>query len=291
MMRTIWRERASYLLIMPIVVLYLVFSIYPIINTFQMSFYDAKIVKLGPFVGFKNYAGIVSDPYFRQAFTNSITFTAGSIIIILVVSTVLSVLLNAPTVRFRTFFKVIYFLPVVTSFVATSYIWKWMYDPVFGVVNTFLGLLGIQGPEWLSDPDIALLSLVLVNAWKWTGYFMVIIMANLQLIEPELYEAAAIDGASSLHQFFRVTLPLLRGTLGLCVLLCIVNFLRTFSLVFVMTRGGPAGATEMITTFVYMQAFGTGRMAFGLSAAASMLLFALIMVFTLISNRLIVRRG
>lgn len=289
--QAIWRERTSYLFILPILILYIVFSIWPIIQTFHLSFYDAKIVRLGPFVGLKNYASIFNSVGFRQAFANTIIFTALSIAITLVIAIVLAVLVNAPAVRFKTAFKVIYFLPVVTSFVASGYIWKWMYDPTYGVLNTFLSILGLQGPNWLSNPDLALLSMVIVNVWKWIGYFMVILLANLQLIEPEFYEAAAIDGASAMQQFFRITLPLLRVAIGLCVVLGMVNFLRAFALVFVMTQGGPAGRTEVMATFVYKEAFGTGLLRIGFSAAASMVLFALIMIFTIISNRLTVREA
>jgi len=282
----IWQERISYLLILPILVVYIVFSIWPIIQTLRLSFYDAKIVRLGPFVGLKNYADIFRNIGFRQALANTLLFTALSIIITLVIAIALAVLVNSPSVRFKTVFKVIFFLPVVTSFVAAGYIWKWMYDPSFGVLNTFLGMFGIRGPNWLSNPDLALMSMIIVNVWKWIGYFMVILLANLQLIEPEYYEAAAIDGASALQQFFRITLPLLRIAIALCVVLGIVNFLRAFALVFVMTKGGPAGRTELVATLFYKEAFGTGLLRIGFSAAASMVLFALIMTFTLAANRL-----
>ncbi len=291
MLRTIWRERISYLLVLPILILYGIFSIYPIIQTFFMSFFDAKIIRLGPFVGLKNYVDILNNSDFHQVFVNTVVFTALSIVFVLVIAIVLAVLVNAPFVRFKTFFKVIYFLPVVTSFVAAGYSWKWMFDPSFGVINAFLANFGIPGPNWLSDVNLALLSMILVNVWKWIGYFMVIVLANLQLIEPELYEAASIDGASVFQQFFKITLPLLRMAIGLCVVLGIVNFLRNFALVFVMTQGGPAMRTEVIATYVYKEAFGTGQLRIGYSSAASMVLFALIMVFTIVSNRMTSREA
>ena len=289
MLKDMWRERTSYLFLAPILVVYTVFSIWPIIQTFRLSFYDSKIVRDGPFVGLANYQSVLSNIGFRQAFTNTILFTVFSIVFTLAVSIVLAVLVNSPTVRFKTFFKIVYFLPVVTSAVAVGYVWKWMMNPTFGIINTFLGLFGVAGPNWLSNKDLALVSLIIVNVWKWIGYFMVILLANLQLISPEYYEAAAIDGASPLQQFQQITLPLLRVAIGLCVVLGIVNFLRGFALVFVMTQGGPAGRTELIATLVYKEAFGTGLMRIGFSAAASMLLFALIMVFTVISNRMSVK--
>jgi multiple sugar transport system permease protein len=250
-----------------------------------MSFFDAKIVRLGPFIGLKNYIDILNSSGFLQAFFNTLVFTFLSTVLILIISIGLAVLVNAPSVRFKTLFKVIYFLPVVTSFIAAGYVWKWMFDPTFGFVNAFLALFGVRGPNWLSDLNLALVAMILVNVWKWIGYFMVVILANLQLIEPEYYEAASIDGANAAQRFFQITLPLLRIAIGLCVVLGVVNFLRNFALVFVMTQGGPAGRTEQIATFVYKEAFGTGLLRIGYSAAASMVLFALIMFFTLISNR------
>ncbi len=282
--RSIWRERVSYLFLLPILVLYGVFSLWPIVQTFYLSFYDAKIVRLGPFVGLKNYLAI-NNSAFLQAFGNTVIFTVLSIALILVIAIPLAVLVNSPGLRFKTVFKVAYFLPVVTSFVAAGYIWKWMYEPTYGVVNRFLALFGIHGPNWLSTLKLALLSVVIVNVWKWVGYFIVILLANLQLIDPALYEVASIDGAGTLQQFFHITLPLLTGAIGLCVLLGVINFFSAFALVFVMTRGGPGGRTELLATYLYKEAFGTGQLRIGYSSAASVVLFALLIAFTFISNR------
>lgn len=276
-----------YLFLVPILALYTVFSLYPIVETFALSFFDAKIVEQGPFVGLKNYRDILAAPGFHQALGNTLLFTAGSTLVVLVLSLMLAVLVDISWVRGKTFFKIVFFLPVVTSLVAVGYIWKWMMDPSYGVINVALSLAGVQpGPNWLSSPDLALWSLVMVNVWKWIGYFLVIFTANLQAIDRSYYEAAAIDGAGAWPQFFRVTLPLLRMAIVLSVVLAIVNFLKAFALVFVMTQGGPAGRTELMATYVYREAFGTGQLRFGFSAAASMVLFVMIMAFTALSNRL-----
>jgi len=275
-----------YAFLSPILLLYAVFSLYPIVETFELSFFDAKIVEQGPFVGLGNYRDILQATGFRQALGNTLVFTVGSTVIVLVVSLALAVLVDLPWVRGKTAFKVLFFLPVVTSLVAVGYIWKWMMDPSYGVINVALGAVGIRpGPNWLSSPDLALWSLVLVNVWKWVGYFLVIFTANLQAIDRSYYEAAAIDGAGAWSQFWRVTLPLLKAAIVLSVILAIVNFLKAFALVFVMTQGGPAGRTELMATYVYREAFGTGQLRFGFSAAASMVLFAMIMVCTVLANR------
>jgi multiple sugar transport system permease protein len=286
MLKEIWRERISYLFILPILIVYFIFSIYPILTTFHLSFFDSKIVKLGPFVGLKNYADVLMDATFQQAFFNTIVFTFVSTAFILGIALILAVLVNLPYIRLKTLFKIIFFLPVVTSAVATGYTWKWMYDPTFGIINSFLSLFGIVGPNWLSNPDIAMISIIIVNVWKWIGYFVVILIANLQLIDNDFYDAAAIDGANAFQRFFHITVPLLRMAIGLCIVLGIVAFMRAFALVFVMTQGGPAGRTELMVTYVYKEAFGTGLIRIGFSAAASIVLFAFIMAFTLISNRI-----
>ena len=282
----VFQERTAYLFLLPILFLYTAFSLYPIIQTFELSFFDAKIVEQGPFVGLKNYRDILAAPGFHQALGNTLLFTSGSTAAVLVVSLALAVLVNISWVRGKTLFKVVFFLPVVTSLVAVGYIWKWMMDPTYGIINVALSLVGIQpGPNWLSSPNLALWSLVLVNIWKWVGYFLIIFMANLQAIDQSYYEAASIDGAGAWSQFYRITLPLLRMAIILTVILGIVNFLKAFALIFVMTQGGPAGRTELMATYVYREAFGTGQMRFGFSAAASMVLFAMIMVFTALANR------
>ena len=285
LLKQVAKDRTLYLIVAPILIVYSLFSLYPIAQTFYMSFFDAKIVRLGKFMGIENYLDIITDKYFKQAFGNTLLFTFGSIAFVLVISLLLAVLVNAPSVRFKTFFKVIFFLPVVTSPVAVGYIWKWLYDPTYGIINSFLALFGIAPVNWLANVNVAMNALIIVNVWKWIGYFMVIFVANLQVIDTTYYEAAAIDGAGTIQQFFRITLPLLRRAVVLVVILGIVNFLKAFAIVFVMTQGGPAGRTELMATYVYRQAFQTGLLRFGYSAAGSMLLFALIMLFTVVANR------
>jgi ABC-type sugar transport system permease subunit len=274
-----------YVFVAPIVILYVTFSIVPILRTFVESFYSGNMVVRGPFIGIANYTAIIKDRMFQQAFSNSMIFTLFSILFSVSLAVIFAVMINSPRVRFQTAFKVIFFLPVVTSFVATGYIWKWMYNPTMGILNRILTAVGIGSVNWLGDPSSAMPSMIGVNIWKWVGYFMIIITAYLQLIDQDLYEAARIDGANFLQVFFKVTLPLLDAAILLCVILATINFLRTFAIVLVMTQGGPGGKTELITTFVYNEAFGTGRMRIGYSAAASMILFVLIMVVTMLLSR------
>ena len=271
----------------PILLLYAVFSLYPIVETFESLFFDAKIVEQGPFVGLENYRDILRAAGFRQALGNTLLFTAG-----LHrrragrVALVLAVLVDLPWVRGKTAFKVLFFLPVVTSLVAVGYVWKWMMDPSYGVINAVLALVGIRpGPNWLSSPDLALWSLVLVNVWKWVGYFLVIFTPNLQAIDPQLRrggrdrrgrrrapvlarDAAAPAGGDrpggrpGHRQLPQGVRPRLRDD-----------------------PGGLVGRTELMATYVYREAFATGQLLFGFSAAASMVLFAMIMVGTVLANR------
>jgi ABC-type sugar transport system permease subunit len=286
LIRRIALERNSYLLVLPILALYGVFSIYPIVQTIQLSFFDARILGNSPFVGLANYIALIRDPVFVQTLRNTLFFTFVSIPLTLSLALLLAVLLNLEWVRFKVFFKVVYFMPVVTSTVAIGYIWKWIYNPGTGILNMMLAAFHLPAPGWLVDPHVALAALIAVNVWSWTGYFMVIFLANLQIIDPAYYEAAEIDGAGSFQQFAFVTLPFLRVAFVINLILATVHFLRTFALVLVMTRGGPANATELVTTYVYRQAFGTGFFKFGFSAAGSVVLFILIMVFSAAFTRL-----
>lgn len=285
MVQRIWQARTSYLLVLPILLLYGVFSLLPIGQTFFLSLYNAKIVSLGEFVGLGNYQSLVLHSGFRQAAANTVVFTAICSLASIAVSLPLAALLHLRMTRARPVLQAIYFLPVVTPGAAIGYIWKWLYDTKFGLLNTALLAVGIEGPRWLSDPKLALYSIAAVMVWATTGYFMVIFLAHLDTLDPALYEAAAIDGAGTVHQFLYITLPLLRGAISLVLILGIIFFMQAFVLVWTMTRGGPGGSTHLITTLSYQQAFMTGSPRFGLSAAASTLLFLAILLCTVVAAR------
>jgi ABC-type sugar transport system permease subunit len=281
-----YKARNIYLFLVPIFALYIAFSILPILRTLQLSFFDAKILKEGSYVGLSNFKDLLSDRYYLQALTNTLIFTFAQIPLVLGTALMLAVLVSAESTRGKTFFKVVYFLPTVTSPVAVAYAWSWIYSPTHGMLNVLLGYVGIDGPAWLSDPRTALAAIIVANAWRHIGFYMIIYIANLQAIDPALHEAAAIDGAGAWQEFRMITWPLVTPATKTGLVLCVTSFLASFALVQVMTRGGPAGATESIVTYVWKQAFATGFFKFGYAAAASAILFLILLFFFYIINRI-----
>lgn len=277
----------SYLFLLPIVVVYFTFLILPVIRTAELSFYSSSLIKRGSFVGIRNYVEVLSSPIFLKVFVNTLIYTGLSVLFALGMALVLAVVVESKSVRFKTLFKAIYFLPAVTSWVAIGYTWKWIYDPSFGVANILMQTLGLPAQKWISAPQSALLSMIIVNVWGWFGYFMVIFSAYLQLIDPTLYEAAAIDGANALHRFRFLVLPLLRPGLTVALIIAIGNYFRAFILVFVMTGGGPGHATELMAVHVYNKAFTEGLIRYGYASAASIILFLVILSVTVTYKRVV----
>jgi len=186
-------------------------------------------------------------------------------------------------------YRAVYFVPVVTSWVAVSLIWKWLLNPEFGMVNYVLSLVGIAGPGWLFDPNWAMTGIIMTSVWKDIGFVMVIYLAGLQDIPENLYEASRLDGASGWQQFRTITWPLLSRTTFFVTTITLINSFQVFDQVWVMTKGGPAGATSVMMELIYKNAFSYYRM--GYASAVSWILFALIFGVTIIQNLIQRRRA
>jgi len=194
-------------------------------------------------------------------------------------------LLANTTLRGITFFRTVYFLPVVSSMIAVALVWSWMFNPRYGLLNTLLhSLFGIQGPAWLDDTSWALPAMVIVTVWKGLGYSMVIFLAGLQNIPVDLYHAATLDGAGAWARFRHVTLPLLSPTTFFVLVITLINAFQVFEQTYVLTKGGPANSTVTLSYYVYQNAFQFFHM--GLAAAVSYVLFALLFGVTLLQFRL-----
>jgi multiple sugar transport system permease protein len=178
----------------------------------------------------------------------------------------------------RAIFRVALFAPVVSAWVAVALVWKWIFNPIYGLLNYLLGLVGIGGPQWLFDPAWAMPAVVLTSVWKDMGFLMVMFLAGLQGIPREYYEAASTDGASAVRRFWHITLPLLTPTLFFAVVISLINSFQVFDQVWVMTGGGPAGATSVLVEQIVKSAFNYGKM--GYAAALSWVLFALVFAVT-----------
>ena len=259
------------------------FTLLPILSSLGLSFTDWDLLRPPAFVGLSNYRHLLGDPEFWRTLRNTVTFLVGYVPLVLTTGLLVAVLLNA-SIPFRQVFRAMYFVPVVTSWVAVALVWKWLFNPVYGLINSAIGTLGITGPAWLFDPNWAMVAVILTSVWKDTGFVMVIMLAGLQGIPREYYEAASIDGASRPQGLFHITIPLLAPTLSFCLSISLIGAFQVFDQVYVMTEGGPAGATMVLVERVVANAFSYSRM--GYASAMSWVLFLLIFVVTVFFYRI-----
>lgn len=277
----------------PFAVLFLVFSAVPVIAALVMSLTDLRSTDLrNPFavnfVGLDNYARLLSDELFRRAAVNTLVFVVVGVPLTMVIALAAATGLNSGLLRFKALFRVGYYLPAVTSIVAIAVVWRFLLDPEAGLLNNLLGLVGVDGPNWLGGTSTALPSLIAMSAWRNFGFLMIIFLAGLQGIPADLYEAATIDGAGRWQQFRGITLPLLRPTLLFGAVVTGIGYLQLFEEPFVMTQGGPLSATLSVSYHIYNQ-FGFGN--YGYAAAASYVLFVAIVGLSVLQFRLLGSRG
>lgn len=275
----------------PFLVLFVVFMAGPIAVSLGMSLTDMTTRDLRtPFnvnvVGFDNYLRLFEDPRFVRSLLNTGIFVLVGVPVTMVLALLLALALDSGISRFRTAFRVGYYAPVVTSIVAIAIVWRVMLQPD-GLLNGFLGLLGIEGPNWLEDTAWALPSLIAMAVWRNIGTLMVIFLAGLQGVPKEHHEAAMVDGAGTIQRFFNITLPALRPPLLFAAVITGIGFLQFFEEPFVMTQGGPLDSTLSTAMYTYQQ-FGFGNYAY--ASAASYVLFLAIVVLSLVQFRLIGRR-
>jgi multiple sugar transport system permease protein len=253
-----------------------------------MSFTDFRIREMRSpfsvnFVGLENYSSLLADELFRKVAVNTALYVVLGVPLTMGLALAVAVGLNR-VVRLRGFFRVGYYMPVVTSIVAVSVVWKFIYRENGGLLNTVLGWVGIDGFAWLDSTTLALPSVVVMSAWRGLGFLMVIFLAGLQTVPQEQHEAAEVDGASAWQRFVHITLPTLRPTLLFGAIITSIGYLQFFEEAFVMTSGGPLDATRSVTFFTYDQfTFGNH----GYAAAASYLLFLAVVVLTLVQFKLL----
>ena len=294
---TLWRrfwsrsnERVGYFFILPSFIHLLIFLLIPVGFSFFLSFRDWTQPKFqdAPYIGFENYNFLMGDRRFWGAMGNTAYFTALSVPLGMAMSLAVAAILNQK-LRGVNLFRILFFIPVISSWVAVSIIWVTLLDPNVGIVNYLLQLFGLPAVNWLGDPRSAMPSLVLISIWKGLGFQMIIWLSGLQAIPQELYEAASIDGASRWQSFWGITLPLLAPTtLFLAVTGVIVSF-QVFAPIYVITKGGPLGSTDAAMFHIYQRAFQ--NFDFGYASAQSWVLFAVIFIATVIQLWFVRRRG
>ena len=273
---------AGYLFVAPALVIFFVFTLLPVAAALYLSFTNYDVFTKMDWIGILNYQDVFEDPLFWEALKNTTSYTAWSIPISMVIGLGLALLLNQK-LRGLGFYRTVYYVPVVTSMVAVAMIWIQLFDPLYGVISNALEGIGLPSINWLGDPNLAMPSIIAVSVWKVIGWNMLIYLAGLQGIPDYLKEAAAIDGANPWQSFWRITLPLLQPTTFFIFVTSLIGAFQVFDQVYVMTSGGPAGATTTLVHQIYNAAFKALDM--GYAAAMSFVLFGIILVVSLFSIR------
>ena len=280
---------ASRLFVAPALLVIGVFFFLPVVAALAVSFTDFDIYALADFgnmrfVGLQNYARLLETPLFWQAFGNTLYFVVIGVPLSVGTSLGLALLLHSRLVRFRGLFRTALFAPVVTTLVAVAVIWRYLFNTQYGLINYALGGLGIERIDWLGDPTWAMPAIIVFAVWKNFGYNMLILLAGLQAIPEELYEAARIDGASFWRRFRHVTLPMLGPVMAMVNVLTIAGYFQLFAEPYVMTQGGPLQSTVSVLYFMYEEGFKWWNL--GSASAVAFMLFLFILVLTAVQLRL-----
>jgi multiple sugar transport system permease protein len=268
-------------LLLPTVLLLAVFIAYPFVKGVELSVTDAKVGVPGNFVGLHNFAVLANDSIFRTAVWNTFVYTGVTTVFKLALGLWLALLLNRHF-KGKALTRAFVLLPFIIPTVLSTFAWKWMFDPTFSVINWTLFQLGlIHGRiNWLGDPGLAMVSIIIVNVWRGVPFYAISLLAGLQTISPELHEAAAIDGARPWQRFWHVTWPLLLPVTMVVVLFSIIQTFADFQLVYVLTGGGPANSTQLFATYAYQIGVGTGLLSQG--AAISLAMFPVLLIVVIV---------
>lgn len=284
------RALYGYLFILPTILFFLAFIAYPFLRAVSISMTEWAGYDEPRYIGLRNFYNLTKDRVFWIALRNTFTFMAATTVLQTVLPLLVAVLLYA---RWRgdTFFRTVYFLPVIISFVVTALLWRMIYDANFGTLNNLLIALGLKkwAHAWLADPKTVLPAIILVSLWQSLGFYMVIFYAGLQSIPPELYEVASIDGANSWQKTLHVTVPMLWPVTTVVMIINIIGGIKVFDVIYVMTTGGPNHASEVLGTYLYVTAFGAtggGSPSTGYAAAVGVVILILCMIGTSIQLRL-----
>lgn len=275
----------GYAFLAPSFVILGIFVYFPVLYAAWLSLWRWRILRGEPaFIGLDNYAFLFSSEDFWQAMWNTFYFAGGSIPTGMVAALAIALLLNRQ-LRGLAIYRTAYFLPTITSLVAVSIVWLWIYHPDVGLANYLLSLIGLPNVRWLNAPQSAMPALIILGIWRGLGYNVIIYLAGLQNIPLHLYEAAKIDGANRWQLFRHVTWPLLTPTSFFIFIIAVINSFQSFTQIDVMTQGGPVGSTTVIVYYLYKQAFQQFTMGYG--SAIAMVLFAMILVLTLIQMKVL----
>lgn len=276
--RPSWSRRlAPYIMLAPALILFVAFIAYPLSNTLFSSLFDYGLTSsTRTFIGLSNYLELFSDPVFWVSFRNNLIILVGSVVFQVGGGLVLAAVCNRGLRRgWSTVVRTIVFAPMVMSSVAVGILWQIVFNPSIGLLDATLTFLHLPTPTlgWLGDPNLAIFSVLLVACWQYTGFMMVILLAGMQSVPSELYEAATLDGATESQSFFYITIPAIRNVVVAAVLITMIGSFKAFDLVYVLTLGGPANASEVLGTYLYKNAFNLNHMGYASAIAVVLLAF------------------
>ena len=270
------RDIIPYLFLIVPVTIYIIWVIAPMFYTFYLSLTNWNGLTTPEFIGFKNYTKLFNDKVFYISLINNLKWLGVFITVPVALGLGLAMMLNT-AIPGEKFFKMTFYMPMVLAMVVSGLIWGWMYHPKGGLINTVIVSAGlmVKGPGWLSDRDVVLWSIIIVAIWRQVGYVMVLYLAGLKSINPQLLEAATVDGATGWQVFWRIILPLLTPVTVIVLVISVIDSLRAFDLVSVMTRGGPANASSVLANFMYIESFNNYKMGYGAAIAVILFLISL----------------
>ncbi len=276
-----------YLMVAPAMAVFGVFILYPIFYMIYLSFFDWNLIGEMKYIGLENYTDMLADKDFWQVLSNSVYYMVMVVLFQMVLSLLLAAYLNRNT-RVNRILQSIAFTPYITSMVSVAFIWMWLMDSDYGLLNYLLSLIGLGPVGWLSDPKVAMNSLVLVSVWKGLGYNTIIIISAMQSVPGYLYEAAALDKTPKWKAFWEITLPMISPTLFFLALMNIIAALKVFETVNIMTQGGPMNSTNTLVYNIYQ--YGFDYFKIGYASALGVALMVVIGFFTLIYFRVLSKR-
>lgn len=284
----IWMRTRPYAMVLPALIVFVTFSIYPIGYMIYLSFHDWNFVSpVKDFVGFQNFVDLATDAEFHQVLRNTLIYTFSTVILTIVISLLLAVWLNKSS-KVYSIVQAAMFSPHIISLVSISMLWAWIMDVDYGLLNWFIGLFGIDNIPWLTSPDYALISIIIVAVWKGVGFNALVIIAGLQGIPKDLYEAAELDKTPKWRVFTKITVPMLSPTLFFLTIIGIINSFQVFETIDLMTSGGPVGSTNTIVYYIYQYGFRFFKL--GYASAAGVILFIILSILTVVYFKLLSKR-
>ncbi len=282
------QNKYGFLFVFPAFALYFVFFIVPFVQSIYISLTDWNGINPQKiFIGLENYARLLKDELMWKALGHNFTWVILGTISPILIGLLLAVLLSSKNLKGRTFFRTVYFMPVMLSPVVVGIIWGWVYNPIYGMLNRLLEIVGLGNLSrgWLGDPNLALYMVLITAIWSYFGFCLVVLMAGMQNVDTELYDAANIDGANSFQRFLHVTIPQLGSVLTMIIAYTMIGGLNVFDIVYIMTGGGPANSTELIATYTYKQSFQLNSVGYGSALSMVMTLLSLVASVSFIKFR------